>query len=277
MKDLSEVISKQQKLLDDTFKAKREQNAGNDQNQGGQFEVSPPGQPLEFGPGMSMAPLFEVPGDAEPGSEKGQGSSGKQVSPRGSGQAEQGMQPPGPGQHPSQNGQLGDLQEELRDKLQSLTDRLRIDGANPPQEFEGAQEAMKEAKQELGDGNLDSATQSQSLALERLRKGAQSMAEQMMQNGDAQAGQGPGNNGRDPLGRPDRSNRPDLGLSDRHSARARSSRRASPAARRPGAARLRARLSRAPDQAVLIFRVSAHRSPKWVRSAIRLIDPSTPR
>jgi hypothetical protein len=72
---------------------------------------------------------------------------------------------------------------------------------------------MKEAKQELGDGNLDSATQSQSLALERLRKGAQSMAEKMMQNGDAQAGQGPGNNGRDPLGRPDRSNRPDLGLS----------------------------------------------------------------
>ena len=51
------------------------------------------------------------------------------------------------------------------------------------------------------------------LALERLRKGAQSMAEKMMQNGDAQAGQGPGNNGRDPLGRPDRSNRPDLGLS----------------------------------------------------------------
>jgi uncharacterized protein (TIGR02302 family) len=215
MKDLSEVISKQQKLLDDTFKAKREQNAANqgDQNQGGQFEVSPPGQPMEFGPGMSMAPLFEVPGDAEPGSEKGQGSSGKQVSPRGSNQANQGMQPLGPGQHSGQNGQLGDRQEELRDKLQSLIDRLRIDGANPPKEFEGAQDAMKEAKQELGDGNLDSATQSQSLALERLRKGAQSMAEQMMQNGDAQAGQGPGNNGRDPLGRPDRSNRPDLGLS----------------------------------------------------------------
>ena len=39
------------------------------------------------------------------------------------------------------------------------------------------------------------------------------MAEQMMENGEAQAGQGPGNNGRDPLGRPDRTNRPDLGLS----------------------------------------------------------------
>ena len=35
----------------------------------------------------------------------------------------------------------------------------------------------------------------------------------MMEGGEAQTGQGPGNNGRDPLGRPDRSNRPDLGLS----------------------------------------------------------------
>jgi hypothetical protein len=39
------------------------------------------------------------------------------------------------------------------------------------------------------------------------------MAQQMMENGEMQAGQGPGSNGRDPLGRPDRSNRPDLGLS----------------------------------------------------------------
>jgi hypothetical protein len=72
---------------------------------------------------------------------------------------------------------------------------------------------MRDAKEAIGEGNLDSATQAQSLALDRLRKGAQSMAEQMMENGEAQAGQGPGNNGRDPLGRPDRSNRPDLGLS----------------------------------------------------------------
>ncbi len=212
MKDLSDVISKQQKLLDDTFKAKREQNpAGDSASQ--QFEVSPPGQPLEFGPGMSMAPLFEMPGEAQQGSAKGQGESGKQGAPPGSGQMEQGMQPPGPGQRSGQHSQLGDRQEELRDKLQSLIDRFRIEGANPPDEFEGAEQAMKEAKQELGEGNLDNATQSQSLALERLRKGAQSMAEQMMQGSESQAGQGPGNNGRDPLGRPDRSNRPDLGLS----------------------------------------------------------------
>ncbi len=211
MKDLSELISKQQKLLDDTFNAKRQQNAGNDQNQSGQFEVSPPGQPMEFGPGISMAPLFEMPGDAQQGPIKGQGQSGKQGSPRGAGQAEQGAQPQG--QPSGKHGQLGDRQAELRDKLQSLIDRFRIEGANPPEEFEGAADAMKDAKEALGEGNLDSATQSQSLALDRLRKGAQGMAEQMMQNGETQAGQGPGNNGRDPLGRPDRSNRPDLGLS----------------------------------------------------------------
>ena len=57
MKDLSDIVSNQQKLLDDTFAAKREQGAANGDNQ--EFEVSPPGQPMEFGPGMGMAPLFE--------------------------------------------------------------------------------------------------------------------------------------------------------------------------------------------------------------------------
>ena len=72
---------------------------------------------------------------------------------------------------------------------------------------------MSDAKEAIGEDDLERATQRKVLALDRLRKGAQSMAEQMMENGEAQAGQGPGNNGRDPLGRPDRSNRPDLGLS----------------------------------------------------------------
>jgi len=73
--------------------------------------------------------------------------------------------------------------------------------------------AWDDSEWPLGEPDLDQATQNQSLALDRMRKGAQSMAQQMMENGNMQAGQGPGNNGRDPLGRPDRSNRPDLGLS----------------------------------------------------------------
>jgi hypothetical protein len=102
----------------------------------------------------------------------------------------------------------------LRDKLQSLIDRLRVAGGKPPEQMDKAHEAMGEAKDAIGENNLDRATQQQSLALDRLRQGAQSMAEQMMQQqGEMQAGKGPGNNGRDPLGRPDRSNRPDLGLS----------------------------------------------------------------
>jgi len=211
MKDLSEIVSNQQKLLDDTFAAKRQQNAGNNGSE--QFEVSPPGQPMEFGPGMSMAPLFEdLPGEAQQGFMKGQGESGGQGSPRQPGQLEMGQQPQ-QGQPSGQNSKLGERQQELRDRLQSLIDRFRIEGGDAPEDFMGAEEAMRDAKDAIGEDNLERATQQQSLALDRLRKGAQSMAEQMMENGDAQAGQGPGNNGRDPLGRPDRSNRPDLGLS----------------------------------------------------------------
>jgi uncharacterized protein (TIGR02302 family) len=208
MKDLSDIVSNQQKLLDDTFAAKRQQSAGGSP-QGDEFEVSPPGQPMEFGPNMGM---FEnLPGEAQQGSMKGQGESGSQGAPPNS-QLEMGQQPQG-GQRPGKHGQLGDRQNELRDRLQSLIDRFRVEGGEPPDELKGAQEAMRDAKEAIGEGNLDRATQQQSLALDKLRKGAQSMAEQMMEGGESQAGQGPGNNGRDPLGRPDRSNRPDLGLS----------------------------------------------------------------
>jgi uncharacterized protein (TIGR02302 family) len=212
MKDLSDLVSKQQKLLDDTFKANREQqqNSGGDQNQAGQFEVSPPGQPMDFGNGLNMAPLFEMPGENEQGGFKAQGPSGGRGQPQQPGQAEMGQQPQG---QPGQHGDLAQRQEDLRNTLQGLIDRFRMEGGDAPNDFQSAQESMKDAKQQLGQGDLDSATQSQSAALDSLRKGAQSMAEQMMQNGEAQAGQGPGNNGRDPLGRPNRSNRPDLGLS----------------------------------------------------------------
>jgi uncharacterized protein (TIGR02302 family) len=211
MKDLNDVISKQQKLLDDTFNAKRKQGEkGGEQSQ--QFEVSPPGQPMDFGPGMSMAPFADMPGEAEQGAIKGQGESGKQGQAPGQGQLEMGQQPQG-GQRPGQHGDLAKRQQELRDKLQSLIDRFRIEGADAPQQFDGAGKSMGEAQDAIGHDDLGHATQAQNQALDSLRKGAQSLAEQMMENGDIQAGQGPGNNGRDPLGRPDRSNRPDLGLS----------------------------------------------------------------
>src|SRR5581483_4512447 len=211
MKDLNDVISKQQKLLDDTFEAKRRQGEqGGQQSQ--QFEISPPGQPMDFGPGMGMAPFMDLPGETEQGQLKSQGESGKQGGRPGEGKLEMGQQAQG-GQPSGQHGDLAKRQQELKDKLQSLIDRFRMEGADAPQQFDGAGKSMGEAESALGQDDLDRATQAQNEALDSLRKGAQSLAEQMMENGEIQAGQGPGNNGRDPLGRPDRSNRPDLGLS----------------------------------------------------------------
>jgi uncharacterized protein (TIGR02302 family) len=215
MKDLGEVINEQQKLLDDTFNARRQQEGDEAGSQA--FEVSPPGQPMEFGPGMDLSQFFDLPGEPEQGGIKGQGQSQQQGSPqkpqleRG-GQPQEGQQQ---GHRQGQHGQLAERQEQLRQRLQSLIDRLQMEGAESPEQMQGASEAMGEATEAIGEDQLDRATQAQSLALDRLRKGAQSMAEQMMmsESGEMQPGQGPGANGRDPLGRPDRSNRPDLGLS----------------------------------------------------------------
>ena len=208
MKDLNELVSKQQKLLDETFKARREQG-GNQQNDA--FNVSPPGQPMEFGPGIFMAP-FGTP--LEDGSDNGQSPGGDESAQGKSGG--RGQQPGEKAQGQRPGGKFDDLgrrQGELRDALQSLIDRFRIEGANPPEQFPEAGEAMGDAKDALGQSNLDRATDEQGRALDQLRQGAQSLAEQMMENGEAQTGKGQGNSGKDPLGRPDRSNRPDLGLS----------------------------------------------------------------
>ncbi|MEZ5829351.1 MAG: TIGR02302 family protein [Hyphomicrobiales bacterium] len=209
MKDLNDVVSDQQKLLDDTFAEKRKQQ-GQSGGGGDQFEVSPPGQPMDFGPGMSMTPFMDQMPQSGQGGPKAQGQSGRQGDAPGGGQTQLGQsqgQPQGP---------LGDLakrQRELAEKLQSLIDRMKMEGNEGENPFGGAKEAMEDAEQAIGENSLDRATQNQTLALDRMRKGAQSMAQQMMEQGDMQAGQGPGANGRDPLGRPDRSNRPDLGLS----------------------------------------------------------------
>lgn len=210
MQELGDVVSEQQKLLDDTFSAKREQGG---EAPGDQFEVSPPGPPMEFGQGLDMGQFFDMLREGQQGGNKGQGRTSRQSSPPQSGQLEQGQQTEGTRGNPGEFGELAERQQQLREKLQSLIDRLRTEGAETPEEMDGAGEAMGEAEEAIGEGQLDRATQNQSLALDRLRKGAQNMAEQMMQSGEMQAGQGPGSDGRDPLGRPDRSNRPDLGLS----------------------------------------------------------------
>jgi len=151
---------------------------------------------------------------------------------QGQDQRQQGQQsrPGQQGQPGQQQGNMGELrqgQQALRDRLNKLMDELKNFGfgqnqqgqqgqGQPGQEqldqFGRAGDAMDQAQGDLGQGNADSAVDSQGRALDALRKGAQSLAQSMQQQ---QMGQGPGQTGRagrlgqsradqdtDPLGRP---------------------------------------------------------------------------
>lgn len=84
----------------------------------------------------------------------------------------------------------------------------------PPSQLDGAQQSMENAQRSLEQGDLEGATRDQSRALEQLRQGAQSMAEQMLRQMPSRFGMGqPADAPRDPLGRPQRSEGPDLGTS----------------------------------------------------------------
>jgi hypothetical protein len=166
---------------------------------------------MEFGPGIYMSP-FGMP--QEEGESNGQTTEGNENSQgRSAGRSQQRGQRTQGQQRPGQFDDLSQQQGALRDKLQSLIDRLHIEGAGAPDQFKQAGETMGRAQEAMREPNLDRATEEQGRALDQLRQGAQSLAEQMMENGEEQAGKGQGNSGKDPLGRPDRSNRPDLGLS----------------------------------------------------------------
>jgi uncharacterized protein (TIGR02302 family) len=134
-----------------------------------------------------------------------------------------------PGQ--DQNQQFGELrqdQEALREQLKKLLEELRKRGFPQPgqpnqpgqqgqpgqngemDQLGRAGDAMGDATGQLGEGDADSAVDSQGRALDALRRGAQGMAQSMQQ----QMGQGPGpgtpgrmgqpraNQETDPLGRP---------------------------------------------------------------------------
>src|SRR3974377_1522153 len=129
-----------------------------------------------------------------------------------------------PDQGQQQFDDLRQDQQALRDRLNKLLDQLRKHGLeqkegqnqqgqqgqrnNSMDQLGSAGEAMGEAEGELGQGDADSAVDSQGRALDAMRKGAQGMAQAMQQNRIQGLGP-PGRNGRaraqqdtDPLGRP---------------------------------------------------------------------------
>lgn len=179
--ELSEMIQRQQKLRDQTFKEgdQGDQQGGNEEQQGQQD-----GQQQQ-------------PGGDQPG---------------GNDQAGQGE-----GKQPGGMEGLRQRQQALRNQLEAMRKRLNDLGAPGGDELGQAGESMKDAEGQLGDKNGQGAVGSQGKAIEALRKGAQGMAQAMQQAQQGQQGQGkPGRgqrtgrgtgNGddRDPLGRPTRS------------------------------------------------------------------------
>ncbi|BBF94772.1 TIGR02302 family protein [Blastochloris tepida] len=129
---------------------------------------------------------------------------------------------------PERSDRLDDLQhdqEALRQKLDNLLDQLQrsrreqgtgeageSESAEGPegQAFGRAREAMRDAERRLGGGNADGAVDSQGKALENLRRGAQSLAQNRQGEGQGRMGSrsGPASeNDTDPLGRPRAGNR----------------------------------------------------------------------
>jgi uncharacterized protein (TIGR02302 family) len=123
------------------------------------------------------------------------------------GEQQEGQEPGSQGQQP-QAGDLADQQRALERMLKDMMDQMGQNGMQPPQALGQAGKEMQGATGALGKGERRRALGNQGEALNQLRQGAQSMAQQLMQQ------QGMGNEGtngrhgeargddRDPLGRP---------------------------------------------------------------------------
>ncbi len=175
---LSELISKQQQLLDETFQAQQESEYGS------------PGEEGEPG---------EEARDGREGREGKQGRQGQGQGKSGQGKSGEGKD----GQNPFPG--LGQQQGGLQKQLKELMDKLKGFGAKPPEQFDGAGQAMGKAGEALGEENAGRATEQQTLALDKMRQGAKSLVEQMMSGMGQPGNQGRGQAGagdRDPLGRP---------------------------------------------------------------------------
>ena len=170
---LSELITKQQQLLDETYRAQQQSEYGSQGDEGD---------------------------SADQGQEGADSQDGKQGQ-QGQGQGQKGRGKNGHSPFPGLGQQQGALQKQLKE----LMDRLKGFGAKPPEQFDGAGQAMGKAGEALGQENGSRATEEQTLALDKMRQGAKSLVEQMMSGmgqpgnqGRSQAGAGD----RDPLGRP---------------------------------------------------------------------------
>ncbi len=93
-------------------------------------------------------------------------------------------------------------QAELRKQLSELAAKLKEKGASVPQELGQATEAMGSAEERLGEGRADRASTAQGQAIDHMRKGAQAMADKLMEGSSGKPGSASKGMKTDPFGRP---------------------------------------------------------------------------
>lgn len=207
MQELGSMVGDQQQLMDDTFGERRQQGDKEEGGQGGERQSPPPGMKGMGGDGEE-GNAGAPPGQSER-APSGRGQSGQQG---GQGQQGRGDQL-GQGNRRQGLDALTERQRELKDRLGRLQEEMREKGAASGPQLRDAETAMESAEQALERGDLSDATEQQGRALDQMRQGAQSMAQEMMRNMPQRYGQSGGDTPRDPLGRPQRTQGPDLGTS----------------------------------------------------------------
>jgi uncharacterized protein (TIGR02302 family) len=192
MDELGNIVGQQKRLMDDTFNAERNQTEGSEDGQQEGPRAKGKGQQGQRG------------GQNGQGEQSQQGAEGGQQGQSGEGQAGES------GQAGHQQG-LRQRQSALRQELDRLKKELEGMGSKSDR-LDNAQEAMENAERSLEQGDYQQATNHQADALDQMRQGAQQMAQEMMRQSPGRQGQA-GDAPRDPLGRPQRAEGPDLGTS----------------------------------------------------------------
>lgn len=195
--ELGRMIQRQQELMDETYGLQQEQQRQQQQGQGQQGQQ---GQ-QQFGQNGQgqMGPLGRMP----PG-QRGQGQQpGQRGQPR-----------PGEGMNPSELADaLRRLQEEqqaLQRQLDEMMRGLEDQGFDPGERLGDAEDSMGRAGENLAGQRPGAAAGDQDEALQALREGAQSLAQQLAEAMEPGEGQGQamgspdGGPQRDPLGRASR-------------------------------------------------------------------------
>ena len=201
LNQLSDLTGRQQQLLDDTFGEQRKQGQEGQSPSGSQDDPNGQGRPKA--------------GKGQQGKGQKGGQSGMDANEQGGGEQGEGQQGNDGqmgGQQQRGKGDLKDRQAQLRNELEKLKKDLADMGAGDPEKLGNAEDAMRKAEEALQQNDFDEAANQQAQALEQMRQSAQQMAEQMQKNAQQKLGRG-GDTPRDPMGRPQRAQGPDLGTS----------------------------------------------------------------